>query len=602
VTGDPGVPPGAPWWLRLRTVFMICFRADRRRTCLLFGFQALGSIFSLASAVGIKLLIDAITRRDLGGVLASAGVMAGSAGLAIVCARGYVRYMIVVSERAGRSIDAELMRLAGTIPTIEHFERPRYVDQMTLIRSERRAMSQAVNAIAVNFQVTLTLAGTTVIMGLLDPVLLVLPLFGVPVLLAHQKSARLTRRAREASAQDTRLKDHLYRVASSSAAGGELRLFGLTGELLKRHKQATERIERRTTRAAVSSITVTTLASVVFAAGYVVMILVVIATTGGGTAAIGDIVLVVSLATMINSQMTLAAQNGSYLQQVTAAAGRLLWLTEVSRHSAPEPGAVVAPPSRLAKGIALESVSFRYPDTGADVLSDVSVRLPPGSVVALVGENGSGKSTLVKLLSGLYRPTAGSILVDGADLAGIDPAGWERSVSPAYQDFMRFEFPLREAVGIGDLPRIGQDGPVRTALARAGAAHLAQLAPGGLGTALGTAWGGVDLSGGQWQQVALARALIRDESLLVVFDEPTAALDALAEKRLFERISQAVRERAAEGAITLLVSHRFTTVTMADLIIVLDGGRITETGDHDTLRRSGGLYQELHDMQSRLYQ
>jgi ABC-type multidrug transport system fused ATPase/permease subunit len=602
VTGDPALIPGALWWLRLRTVFLICFRADRRRTCLLFGLQGLGSICSLASAAGIKLLIDAITQGDLGQVLASAASIAGAAGLAIVFGRGYVRYTIVVSERAGRYIDAELMRLASTIPTIEHFERPRYIDQMTLIRSERRTLALAVNAAVLNFRVLVTLAGATVIMGLLHPVLLVLPLFGVPLLLAHQKEARLTRRAREASAQDTRVRNHLYRVASSPAAGGELRLFGLIGELLTRHEQVTERLVRRTTRAAVASVMVTTLASVVFAVGYVGMILVVIATAGGGTGVIGSIVLVVSLATMINTQMTFAAQSGSHLQQVVAAAGRLLWLTEVSRRSAPEPGQDGMPPSRLAEGISLESVSFRYPDTGADVLRDVSVRLPRGGVVALVGENGSGKSTLVKLLSGLYRPTTGTIRVDGSDLAGIDPARWQRSVSPAYQDFMRFEFPLREAVGLGDLPRISQDEPVRTALARVGAAHLAELKPGGLGTRLGTAWGGVDLSGGQWQQLALARALIRDESLLVIFDEPTAALDALTEKQLFERISEAVRERAADGAITLLVSHRFTTVTMADLIIVLKDGRVTETGDHETLRLSGGLYQELHELQSRLYQ
>lgn len=605
MTSDPAVIPDAGWWRRVFTVVALCFRADRRSASLLFGLQALACVCSLASTVAIKVIIDAITRGDLGGALASAGFMAGTFGLsAFLGQRGYVRYTVVVSERAGRVIDAELMRLAGTIPTVEHFERPRYLDQMTLLRGESKALAGAVNSAVLNLRMFLSLAGTTVVMGVLDPVLLVLPLFGIPLLLAHQWSARRARRAREASAQDTRARNHLYQVAVSPAAGGELRLSGLVGELLSRHERVTAAIERRSTRSAVGGVAVTAAANVAFAAGFVGMIIVVIATAGGGagtnTGAIGTVVLVVSLALTINTQLAAAAQYGAYLQQITTAAGRLLWLREVSRRAAPRPG-LAAPPSQLAEGVTLESVSFRYPDTERLVLRDISLTIPPGSVVALVGENGSGKSTLVKLLSGLYRPTAGVIRVDGTDLAALDPAGWQRRVSPAYQDFMRLEFPLRESAGAGDLSRIGQDAPVSAALARAGGAHLAELPPHGLGTMLGTAWGGSELSGGQWQQLALARALIREESLLVVFDEPTAALDALAEEQLFGRISETVRERAAAGAVTLLVSHRFTTVTMADLIVVLSGGRITELGDHDTLCRSGGLYQELYEMQSRLY-
>lgn len=605
MTSDPAVIPDAGWWRRVATVVALCFRADRRSASLLFGLQTLAIASALASTVAIKVLIDAITRSDLDGALASAGFMAGALGLtAFLGQRGYVRYTVLVAERAGRVIDAELMRLAGTIPTVEHFERPRYLDQMTLLRAESKALAGAVNAAVLNLQVLLSLAGATVIMGVLDPVLLVLPLFGVPLLLAHRWSARQARRVREADAADTRARNHLYQVAVSPAAGGELRLSGLICELLSRHERVTARIERRSTRSALLGVAVTTAANVAFAAGFVGMIIVVIAnvggTGGGGTGAIGTVVLVVSLALTINAQLASAAQFGAYLQQVTTAAGRLLWLDEVSRRAAPRPG-LAAPPSHLAEGVTLESVSFRYPDTQRLVLRDISITIPPGSVVALVGENGSGKSTLVKLLSGLYRPTAGVIRVDGTDLAALDPAGWQRRVSPAYQDFMRLEFPLRESAGVGDLPRIGQDAPVRAALARAGAPHLAELPPHGLGTMLGTPWGGTELSGGQWQQLALARALIREESLLVVFDEPTAALDALAEQRLFGRISETVRERAAAGAVTLLVSHRFTTVTMADLIVVLSGGQITELGDHDTLRRSGGLYQELYEMQSRLY-
>ncbi|KZM73890.1 hypothetical protein AWN90_35770 [Nocardia terpenica] len=601
VTDDPVVVREASWWRRAGTVFALCFRADPRRASLLFGMQVLANLATLASTLGIKVVIDAIVHGDVARVLAGAGFMAGAAGLASAFGRGYLRFTTVVSERAGRYIDTELMRLAGSIPTIEHFERPRYVNQMTLLRQERSALAGAVNAAVLNLRVAVSLTGAVVVLAVLHPVLLALPLFGIPQVLAHRASTRMAQRAREDNAQDTRARDHLYQVAASLSAGRELRLFGLVDEVLTRHEEIGERIVRRTARAALRGTALTAAASLVFAAGYVGMIVLMLADTeGGGAAAVGTIVLVVSLATMINTQLAAAVQFGSYFQRVAAAAGRLLWLTEVSRRAA-RPEADASPPASLTEGITLESVSFRYPDTDRDVLREVSVRIPKGSVVAVVGENGSGKSTLVKLLSGLYQPTAGVIRVNGTDLAGIAPDRWQHRVSPAFQDHARFEFLLAESVGLGDLPRIDDRQAVSAALVRAGASELTRLPDPGLATQLGTTWGGVDLSGGQWQKLALARALMREDALLVVLDEPAAALDAFAEKQLFERIGEMVRERAAAGAITLLVSHRFTTVTMADLIIVLTAGRITEIGDHETLRGNGGLYQELYELQSRLY-
>jgi ABC-type multidrug transport system fused ATPase/permease subunit len=174
-------------------------------------------------------------------------------------------------------------------------------------------------------------------------------------------------------------------------------------------------------------------------------------------------------------------------------------------------------------------------------------------------------------------------------------------VSPVYQDHARFEFPIGQSVGLGDLSRINDEKVVTAALDRAGASELGCLTSDGLSTSLGTAWGGKELSGGQWQKLALARALMRENSLLVILDEAAAALDALAERQLFEHIGKVVRDRAAEGAVTLLVSHRFTTLSVADLIIVLADGRIKEIGDHKELRHGGGLYQELYELQSGMY-
>ncbi|HYT40343.1 MAG TPA: ABC transporter ATP-binding protein, partial [Acidimicrobiia bacterium] len=251
-------------------------------------------------------------------------------------------------------------------------------------------------------------------------------------------------------------------------------------------------------------------------------------------------------------------------------------------------------------GIAFEGVSFAYPGSETEVLSDVSLWLPPGSVVAVVGDNGAGKSTLVKLLARMYEPTSGRISVDGVDLARFDPAAWRARLSAAFQDSCRFEFLLGETIGIGDVDGINDAYQVLMAAERAGAGAVLETLPAGLNTQLGRRFEGVELSGGQWQRLALARAGMRDP-LLLLLDEPTANLDAEAEFALFETIARATRRARARGAVTMLVSHRFSTVRMADVIVVIDGGKVLEVGSHDELMARGGLYAELFSLQSSAY-
>jgi ATP-binding cassette subfamily B protein len=236
-------------------------------------------------------------------------------------------------------------------------------------------------------------------------------------------------------------------------------------------------------------------------------------------------------------------------------------------------------------------------------LHDVNIPIPAGSTVAIVGENGAGKTTLVKLLGRFYAPTAGAITVDGTDIASFDVEEWRARISGGFQDFARFEFLAREAVGVGDIPRIEDEPAIVGALARASATDVVPTLPGGFDTQLGKSFDdGIELSGGQWQKLALGRAMMREQPLLLVLDEPTAALDAQTEHALFERYAGAARRVAAEtGAITIFVSHRFSTVRMADLIIVIEGGRVAESGSHAELMAQGGLYAELYELQARAY-
>jgi ATP-binding cassette, subfamily B, bacterial len=222
--------------------------------------------------------------------------------------------------------------------------------------------------------------------------------------------------------------------------------------------------------------------------------------------------------------------------------------------------------------------------------------------VAIVGENGAGKSTLVKLLCQLYQPTSGRILVDGVDLSRMPPELWRSRASGAFQDFFRFEFKAHETVGLGDLPKIDDRPAVTAAVDRAGAIDVVENLVAGLETQLGPTWPeGVELSFGQWQKLALARGFMRERPLLLVLDEPTAALDAESEHALFERYAAARHNAGRDGRITLLVSHRFSTVRMADFIVVLDGSRVVESGTHDALVAQGGQYAELYAIQAKAY-
>src|SRR5204863_499278 len=272
---------------------------------------------------------------------------------------------------------------------------------------------------------------------------------------------------------------------------------------------------------------------------------------------------------------------------------RLAWLEDYAATIVADEDLPV--PDRLRDGITFDHVSFAYPGTERLVLDDVNVMLPAGAVVAIVGENGAGKTTLVKLLAKLYAPTSGTISVDGVPLARMPASEWRERLAGAFQDFFRFEFRAKQSVGVGDVPRVEDEPAVVTAVDRAGAHDVVDRLTSGLETQLGPTWpDGVEVSFGQWQKVALARGFMRDEPLLLVLDEPTAALDAETEHALFERYAAGARREADDGRITILVSHRFSTVRMADLIVVLDGSRLVEVGSHDELMARGGQYAELY--------
>ncbi len=585
----------------LATVVKLGFGAAPGRVSVAITAELLAAAFGLASSYAIKFVVqEAATRHTQGAILAAAA-LALTGGGAAVSFLVYVSQLPKMIELITLKLDQELIRLTNRIPTIEYHDRPAFADKLTLVRQNRQSFAAAVQMVGLSARTALMAVGAIAIMASIDLRFLILPLFAIPRVFAGAEALKLTRKAQDAYAEPMRLRAHLYGKLASAAAGKEIRVFGLQQVLRDRLWDISLMIRREWDRSNWGSAGWLILGDTAFMAAYVAAIGWVVLRAARGEIGVGDVVLTATMAATLVGAITMVVTLGQTLPRLMLTLERYHWLEDFAGAEEKTAAASIPPPPSLKRGIEVEAVSFAYPDREVTALDDISLSLPAGSVIALVGENGSGKSTLVKLLCGFYRPTAGRILVDGQDLAGMAIEAWRSRVCAAFQDYANFEFLLHESIGVGALGRLGRKDLVTGALDRAGGAALAELPPSGLDTLLGRQWGGTDLSGGQWQKLALARALFREGPLLVVFDEPTAAIDAAAEHEMFTRFANEARSAEAAGRVTLLISHRFSTILMADAIAVLERGRIKEFGTHRALMAKGGLYAELFELQAKGY-
>ena len=616
--------------------------------------------------VGLALVIDSALKHQrsgvIGGIAAIAVLYTVSWALAMLAGTAGA----FMSDRTTFYLTARIAEQLHAVSGVDHLERPGYLTELELLQQNLRLLGNGPRQILLVIQVLVRTIGIVIILAVIFPPLAALPLAAVAPIIGERLSVSLRQRSDERLAPDRRLANELFELATSAGPAKELRAFGAAAPLASRHQALARRINAGTTRAAVLGGVFGAAGWLVFAAAFVAGIAAVVVRAAHGTAGVGEVVLAVTLVQRAQLQVGQAAAAIGQLLTTTRTARRLLWLEDYAADdgramlrrgpdgramlrpgpdeqaggdgsgdgdgsagaggtadadgsagaggtgdadgSAGADGSAAGgrglrkPPAVLKRGIALREVSFGYPPDGGLVLDRVDVDLPAGAAVALVGENGAGKTTLVKLLTGMYQPTAGQVLLDGVPLADIDLAAWRERTAATFQDFVRFELLAGETVGLGDLPRIDTEAALAEALHRADATTVTDALPDGLGTRLGRSFtGGQELSGGQWQRLALARGMMRDVPLLLILDEPTASLDAITEAALFERYLSARRLAGRAGAITLLVSHRFSTVRMADLIIVLDQGRIVASGDHASLIREGGLYAELYELQARAY-
>ena len=588
----------------LRATLALVWATDPRQTALI-GVLSLAQAFVPAASLWVaKLLLDAVAQAVTGGFAGEAEAFARLAGLlAIQVGIGMLGSLLTTLQTATQDLLGDALQHAISRRILDKaagLELERFEDADTYDRLQNAYREVGSRPLGVFTQVVglgqavITLGSVSALMAQLGWAVVPLVLLAsVPGVWVSSRFGTLDYRRLRRQAADARIQNYLGRLLTSDEAVKEVRLFGFEGYLLERWRayylkfraEFVALIRRRSGWGLAASLASTGLIAIATLA--------VLRRAAQGALTVGDFGL------FVQGIGTLQRQFSTLLQGVTGVQQNLLYMRnlfdflELPARDLDAGETWTGPIERID----FEDVSFRYPLTDRDVLRGVSFSVTQGESLALVGENGAGKTTLVKLLTRLYEPTSGRILLNGHDARRFSPRSVQREISGIFQDFGQYQMTVRENVAVGrGGGGEGEAGPLRDAADRAGASGVIDALPGGFEQMLGRAFaGGQQLSGGQWQRLALARLYYRGGSVLV-FDEPTAALDANAEFEVIEQL-----RAQSEGRITVIISHRFSTVRLADRIVVLDGGVITEAGDHDTLMALGGTYAAMFSLQARGY-
>jgi ATP-binding cassette, subfamily B, bacterial len=597
--GKAAIEPLPPM---LSSMWRLCKLGYRHEPRLMLGSFVLSQLAALPDALlalWLMLLGEGVVQHRPGLVEGSAIGLGVSAAATWFLRTTSTRLQRRFRDRVTIALESHVAKLQASIVTVAHQERPEYLDRLSMLRNQVFVLDHMYVSLFSTLGWILRLAVTMALLVSIHPALLLLAVFAVPTVVTSSWRPAVERNAQERGAQANRLSRHLFTLATTASPGKEVRVAGIGERLVRDRRAAWQKWYSLVSSARWTSAWWHASAWAIFGCAYVGAIVFV---ASGLRAPAAQVLLVLAAGARLSAYIGATVGEVGFLRGFWAdGSRRLAWLEDYAASIAA--AGDLAAPSTLESGIRFDHVSFAYPGTSRVVLEDVSLMLPPGAVVAIVGENGAGKTTLVKLLAKMYEPSSGAIFVDDIPLSRVPASEWRARLAGAFQDFFRFEFMAKHTVGLGDIRRFDDEPAIVTAVDRAGAADVVGRLKSGLETQLGPTWpNGVDLSFGQWQKLALARGFMRDEPLLLVLDEPTAALDAETEHALFERYAAAAHnEKSVTGRITILVSHRFSTVRMADLIVVLEGARLVEVGSHDELMAKRGPYADLYSIQAAAY-
>ncbi len=587
--------------------FALVWECSRPATVALAALTLLGAALPAAQAWVAKLIVDSVVASISQRVSSTEGLawVAPYLGLefalifaGVVLARMRSLAEHLLHSQLANHVNTLIIRKALTLD-LHFFEDAQFYDKLQNAR--READWRALRILNDGFflvQSTITLLSLAALLLRFSP-WLVLILFGaaVPTFIVQSRYARLTFRVITWRAPEARQLSYLEQLLTEHESVKEIKLFDLGAHLLERYQAFFRRFfaedKAIATRRSLVSLGWGLLSTLSYYASYAWIIgrAVVQAIT------LGDMTMYIAVFRQAQTTFLSLFDGLSRLYENN------LFLDNLFGYLALEPTMPVLPdgrpaPSPIREGIEFRGVSFRYPGTAADawVLRDVDLHIQAGERIALVGPNGAGKTTLVKLLTRLYDPTEGQILLDGVDLREYDPAELRRRIGVIFQDFVQYQLTAQENVGFGQVEAMEDMAKIAAAARKGGAHDVIQGLPEGYATRLGRRWEkGHELSGGEWQKVALSRAFMREAEVLVL-DEPTASLDAEAEYEVFCRFQE-----LTAGKMAVLVSHRFSTVRMADRIVVLDDGRIAEAGSHGDLMARDGIYARLFTLQAQGY-
>jgi ATP-binding cassette subfamily B protein len=501
----------------------------------------------------------------------------------------------VLADKYTRHISTRIMEHASRLD-LTRFEDPSFSDKMERARVQGTDRVMMIQMTGRLIQEGITTASLAVGIFLFSPwMLLLLFLCVVPAFLGETHFAFLGYSMNFEQTSARRQMEYLRVLAGSKESAKELKLFRVGPFLVRRYKALSDELHRQTVDLAKRKLLLGGLLTVLGTLGYYGTYAYVIYKTVMGALTLGEL-------TFLAGAIAGASSNiQAFFSTFSGIADQALFMTDlleffsVQPRIKTKPGALVAP-RPIRRGIEFQHVWFAYPGNQAPVLRDINFRLEPHERIALVGENGQGKTTIAKLLTRLYDPTEGTILLDGIDLREYDLEDWWNEIGVIFQDFMRYDMTVTENIAVGRIDAAIHPIQIQAAARKSCAEGVIRKLPRMYEQLLGCRFeGGVDLSGGEWQKIALARAHLRDAQLLIL-DEPTAALDARSERNVFERFAE-----LTQGKTTLLISHRFSTVRMADRIFVLEGGKIAEQGSHDQLVHGGGRYSEMFELQAAGY-
>ena len=501
----------------------------------------------------------------------------------------------LLADKYTRHISIRVMKHAAELDLMA-FEDPVFYDRLERARvqaTDRLGMIQSIGRLV---QQVITAASLSVSILVFSPWLLLLLIAGIlPAFLGESHFAFLGYAKNFRQTPVRRELDYLRVLGGSREAAKELKLFGLKDFLIGRFTSLSDQIYRENVDLARRRLIAGSFLSMIGTAGYYSAYVYVIWRTVTGSLSIGTL-------TFLTGAIVQASGN---IQQIfsslSSIADQALFLTDLLAFFEMQPTIRSKPhalpaPRPIVRGFEFRNVSFRYPGTSRLVLNSLDFHLRAGERVALIGKNGEGKTTVVKLMTRLYDPLEGQVLLDGVDLREYNLEDLYREIGVIFQDFMRYEMTARENIAVGRIDEINNLPLLKTAADKSMADEVIERLPRDYEQMLGRRFeSGVDLSGGEWQKIALARAYLRDAQILIL-DEPTAALDARSEFEVFQRFAELTAGKSA-----LFISHRFSTVRMADRIVVLENGRIAEDGNHETLLNLGGRYAEMFEMQAASY-